>query len=412
MEHALFAFSLVFVAWVLFHAGMHMLFPSRWKLLTVFLATLAVSVFAALLDFLFPSTPWFWIITAGTFLFLSVEYGFDGVPVQQWICAAILIVGIALCALLAQLQMFDDWDFSNLLLLPLPVLLCYTPVFFFIVFLFLCMFVMAAQTILHREENSLSSRWFLFLLLPVSQFFLIDDAISPETMTGSFRQPLMLAFAVSIAIASDQLAIMAVNHIVRSREMAVQYEALSRQVQAKETYYQRLASHYELIQYMRHDLNNHVSALKILLEKNDAEELASYLQSLKQTKLFEEFHTYCGHPVVNLFLAEKSAEMNDRGIRLDIDLNLNADTGGGSLLLALDSLINHAVRNLSDDSEKAVFLSSSKDEHGLRLTVSYPEKNDPDDLSVLSGELNHADVSAERSDGRRTLHLILPEVAA
>ena len=412
MEHALFAFSLVFIAWVLFHAGMHMLFPSSWKTFVVFLATVTASVFAFLLDLLFPAMPLIWMLATDAFLFLSVKYCFEGVPLQKWICAVILTVGIALCALLAQLRMFDDWVFSNLLQFPLPVLLCYTPVFFFIGFLFLCMFVMAAQTILHRKENALSSRWFLFLLLPVSQFFLIDDAISPETMAGSFRQPLMLAFVVSIAIASDQLAIMAINHIVRSREMAVQYEALSRQIQAKETYYQRLASHYELIQYMRHDLDNHVSALKILFEKKDAEELASYLQSLKQTKLFEELHAYCGHPVVNLYLSEKSAEMNDKGIRLDTDLILNPDTGGGSLLLALDSLINHAVRNLSDDSEKAVFLSSSKDEHGLRLTVSYPEKNDPDDLNVLSGELNHADISAERSDGRCTLHLILPEVAA
>ena len=412
MEHALFAFSLVFVAWVLFHAGMHMLFPSRWKTYVVLLATVTASVFAFLLDLLFPAMPLIWMLATDAFLFVSVKYCFEGVPLQKWICAAILIVGIALCALLTQLRMFDDWVFSNLLQFPLPVLLCYTPVFLFIGFLFLCAFVMAAQTILRRGENALSSRWFLFLLLPVSQFFLIDDAISAETMAGSFLQPLMLAFVVSLAIASDQLAIMAVNHVVRSRETAVQYEALSRQIQAKETYYRKLASHYELIQYMRHDLNNHVSALKILLEKKDAEELASYLQSLKQTKLFEELHAYCGHPVVNLYLSEKSVEMNDMGIRLDTDLILDPDTDGGSLLLALDSLINHAIRNLSDDSEKTISLSSSHDEHGLMLTVSFPEKDDPDDLSVLSGELNFPDVSAERSNGRCVLRLVLREVGA
>lgn len=412
MEHAISASLSVFVAWVLFHAGMHMLFPSRWKTSVVFLFTIAFSSLALLLDLLFPAKSWILIAVVGAFLIISVESCFEGIPSQIRICAVILTPGIILCAHLSRLQVYPGVSLSGIMRFPMSVYLCYLLIFLFTGFLFLCLFVMAAQAVLRREENALSSRWFLFFLLPVSQYLLIDRTILPETMEGSFLQPAMLAGAVIISVAADQLIIMAINNIVRNKEIAVRYEALEHQIQAKETYYRKLASHYEQIQYLRHDLNNHVSAMKILLEKKDREELASYLETMKQTNLLEDVPPLCEHPVANLFLTEKSEELKKDGIRLDTDLTLGTDLDSGSLLLALESLLGFAVQNLAEGPERIISLSTAQDGRRTVLTVSYPEKDVANTPTVSLGEPRNMNCSIDRKAGRCSVHFALQEVPA
>lgn len=415
MEHALFAFCRVFLGLVLFTGGMNGLFPYRRKPSFLFLLTICASVFAFLSDLMLPAAPWIWFLSTAFFLILIIEYGIGGEAYPRRICAVILLAGITLCAFFSKMQIFSGISFSDLGRLPLSAWLCYIPVFFFTGFIFLCAYRILVKAVLFREDRKLYLQWLPVLFFPVSQYLLIDRFVFPKTLEGNFLQPVMLAATVLLAIAADYMISAAIRDIVRNREEKVRYESLLRQISIKETYYRKLSSQIEQVQHLRHDLNNHVSALKILLENHDREELSAYLETIRQTGLFENRTIFCDHPVADLFLCEKSRELEKDGIGLDTDLMLDPKEDSGRLLLALESLLRFAEINCADVPEKKVLLSSAQDEGRLSISVSFPEREGSvsgDDLAGQLGEMWHGNAYLDHDNGRCTVRLDVPEVAA
>lgn len=417
MELALFAFLLTVTGWVLTFSGMRLLFPDGQKPI-FFLPAGVSSVFAFLCALLFPDLLWLWIVLEPVFMFLTVEFTSTEISFSKRICAVILIFGISLSAYLTKLQMFPGWSFHEIMGLPLSASWCFCSLFFFTGFYWLCLVIVPARMLIHREKGSRIYRsWLLYLAFPASQYFLIDRDISAGALAGDFRQAVSLAGIVLLAAASDCLIAIAIRNIGRSQEVRTRYRMLQRQVEEQETYYRKLAEHYETIRYLRHDMNNHVSTLKILLRENRLDELDLYLKTLNRTNLFETRPAFCENPVADLFLSEKKAELREKGIGLDIDLALPADSGvgNGSLLLALDGLLSYAAKNCADVPDRRIFLSAAQEDQGLSVTVSFPGKSEmPIGNRKATGLADpwKQYVTLSHTDGICSVRVALPEVTA
>lgn len=178
------------------------------------------------------------------------------------------------------------------------------------------------------------------LILPT---YWMMDSMSTHNLTlfqGVFILPLPLIASVvllrSILVLDDY-------------EQKAQAASLA---EMRELYYQSLQKEQRQVRTLRHDLRNHLEAVRGLLEQEEGERAQAYLSELTESAALHPSRRICDNEIVNVVLASKCEDMENWGIRADLQISLPdqlpfADTDLCALFgNALDNAIEAAQKSL------------------------------------------------------------------
>ncbi len=127
-------------------------------------------------------------------------------------------------------------------------------------------------------------------------------------------------------------------------------EQAGRLANLREVYYQGLQREARQVRQLRHDLRNHLTAVRGMLEAGGTERALAYLEEIAGSPALRGTRRFCENEVANVVLASKAEEMEQGGLVGDFSIVLPkslpmADTDLCSLLgNALDNAMESARR--------------------------------------------------------------------
>ena len=136
------------------------------------------------------------------------------------------------------------------------------------------------------------------------------------------------------------------QRLCRSLQTQTALQSLSQAAQTQKIYIAEAQMRYEQTKAFRHDIRNHLSVLRGLLNSGKLDESKVYLQKLETVSSSLSFLYQSGNPVVDILLGEKLEMAKANGIAADISLILPRPCGIDDFDLcvifanALDNAIN------------------------------------------------------------------------
>lgn len=357
-------------------------FSRTLSLLFALLCTVLLLPSALLLS----QSPLLILTISGILFLLFAQLLFQEKTLFKLLIGASYFAGGLLSLLLTFLTLAKGMTYSEVTALPLSSLLCF------------CLILLFTGTIPMHTVNTLQKTIaartgqrranlirLLFLSFPICQYFLLDRSL-PASANDN-RQLIYLAIAVPLCIAADVALTYGIRSVERNAALRTRRAALSRQIDAQALYYRQVAGYYQQIRRMRHDLKNHVLTLKILLEDNDLQKAKAYAEQLRKESGLPDRPQVCAHPIADLFLAQKCADLSAAGIRLSLALDIPAELklSNGDLLSALAHLIDSSVRVCRASGGDSVTLRASFASPFLILTIT-PAVSEGSSASEPSGE--------------------------
>ena len=243
-----------------------------------------------------------------------IPYFFITTSVTENMTAPRLLLGLGIIALTVQLLHRGKW-YDKLLLVFLVMLmmllsefltaamvpsdifsagisegsygfqLAYYALYLFIQAVFLSALVMAGRTLQrHRSDRASSGRSLMFLLFPFSQLLLLAGYFVPMSSGGVLVRPIYIFLAVLLCAAADVGLAFAMYTVSRAADLRAEKRALEQTISDQGAYYAAVAAHYEQVRRLRHDLDNHLYTIRILLDDGKTAEAAQYAAELSRTE--------------------------------------------------------------------------------------------------------------------------------
>lgn len=260
---------------------------------------------------------------------------------------------------------------ASALNLPLPIFLCLCLLLLFTGVLPMCTVTILTRIFL-RDNRQTRSRlvWLLYLPFPLCQFFLLQRTL-PQDIPSANAHLGYLVLAIGMCLIVDIALTFGVRSVETSAALRVRYAALSQQISSQAVYYRQVAGYYQRLRQLRHDMQNHAYTMKILLQQNNVEQAQAYGEQLRKSAHLSDLQPICAHPIADMFLSQKQADLADEKISLELHLDLPAELNiaNGDLLSALDHLIDGAAA-VSRQSHGGVHLFAAYNAPRLVLRVS------------------------------------------
>lgn len=195
----------------------------------------------------------------------------------------------------------------------------------------------------------------------------------------------------------------------------------------REIYYQGLQQQEHQVRQIRHDLRNHLTVIRGLLEKGDFQEAIHYLDQMAASPALQGSKRFCDNETANVVLCAKAESMEQLGITADFTVSLPQDLPVTDMDLAalLGNALDNAIESAQNAAEKKISLRCRVDKglFMLRLenTVGGPVNPDlsttkPDKVAHGFGlpgmreiaERYHGTLDAGMKDGHFILFVCLP----
>ncbi len=188
--------------------------------------------------------------------------------------------------------------------------------------LMLCsvIYFITAKMILSKRKIFCLALLAALILPPVFFPAGIFNPFRTENIFGSYRNLDILGNAVSpqLIFIPAMIILLFVSAVsaIRSGTGA----ALSAREAAEHEYYDEISRKYEETRKIRHDINNHLSALGILIGEGKTEEATAYLGEITRELQLQRSPAASGRPVLDALLLSKSRTAQQENIRLNISL--------------------------------------------------------------------------------------------
>lgn len=139
----------------------------------------------------------------------------------------------------------------------------------------------------------------------------------------------------------------------------------------REVYYQGLRQQERQVRQLRHDLRNHLTVVRGLLEKGDAQGAAGYLDQMSVSPALRGVRRFCENETANVVLAAKMEIMERAGIAADFAVSIPkklpvADT---DLAALLGNALDNAIEGVEAAAEKKITLRCRVNKGLLMLQV-------------------------------------------
>ena len=185
---------------------------------------------------------------------------------------------------------------------------------------------------------------------------------------------------------------------VNKQKSIVENEAILARVKNEISLYHSISDNLERQKRKSHEYNNHLAAIKGMLEQGQIDELQEYVSVIvdKEKKLTTEINTY--HVIINAILNTKYEETRQKDITFIMKVNdLSGITiSDEDIVVLLSNLLNNAIEACEKSKEKMLKLKFVIEDDQIILSV----KNSIADLPVsVDGELISSKEDKEDNHG-------------
>ncbi len=203
-----------------------------------------------------------------------------------------------------------------------------------------------------------------FFLFPLGQIFFLY-ACSYPTWSGSFQVFsngfMVLAFVISII--SDIAMFYALKESSKMEEMKLKVMEMEHSLEMQYQYYNSLTEKQKEIRQYRHDINNLVTTVEALVEKNiSLSDGAAMMEEMKEKAKGMAVPVYCANPIVNTVLWQKQKEAEEAGIEFSISMDKEEDfpIDRISACSLFANLIDNAIREAKTHETPFVKVKASR----------------------------------------------------
>ncbi len=260
---------------------------------------------------------------------------------------------------------------------------------------------LAARKRLPESPPQLSPRfWKLLLLLAAMPFSsLLAVVLLPFLQSDYdyiYSNYLLHGLTMSLGVAVLPfvfLTALALLYTIRALEDHERLERANRLASLQESYYQGLRREETQLRTLRHDLRNHLTAIRGLLALGEDRRALDYIDQLSGSAAVQGGRRLCANDTANAVLTAKAEDMRREGIQADIAASLPEllpveDTDLCALLgNALDNAIEAAVQTpkkwivVRCRAEKGLFM--------LRVENAAAQSPDPDLATSKEDKSSH-----------------------
>lgn len=182
------------------------------------------------------------------------------------------------------------------------------------------------------------------------------------------------------SIALSGCSVVFLLYYVVSLEEKTALEAELRDTQHRmaleQSHYRAVEARREELAKIRHDFNNQLAAIRLLMQAGDEKDTQSMLDSLSADLDATRESIYCAVPVVNAVLAEKEAQCRKKGIVLRTELTLPETLGIEPLHLCsiFSNLLDNAIHGCEGMEKPVITLCSAMAGDYLFLKTVNPSR--------------------------------------
>lgn len=151
-------------------------------------------------------------------------------------------------------------------------------------------------------------------------------------------------------------------------------EQLNRLAALREVYYQGLQQQEKQVRQIRHDLRNHLTVVRGLLEGQDTQGAMNYLEQMAGSPALQGSRRFCQNETANVVLSAKAEAMEQAGIPFDFAASLPKDLALADTDLAalLGNALDNAIEGVQTASAKRVLLRCRVDKGLFMLRTENP----------------------------------------
>jgi len=135
-------------------------------------------------------------------------------------------------------------------------------------------------------------------------------------------------------------------------------EQADRLASLRKSYYQGLRREERQVRQLRHDLRNHLTAVRGMLEAGNAEKALGYLDDISGSPALRGARRFCENETANVVLAAKAEEMERKGLTGNFAAALPKDlpVADTDLCALLGNALDNAIEAAEGAADKTVTL--------------------------------------------------------
>ncbi|MCI8637661.1 MAG: GHKL domain-containing protein [Coprococcus sp.] len=165
-----------------------------------------------------------------------------------------------------------------------------------------------------------------------------------------------------LGIASLFCILFSYKKLLHSFRLSTQLSLLEQEEHSMKQYVEEAKAHYDETKSFRHDVRNHITVIKELLQNGKMEQAVNYIEDMDEMAENMSFPCSTNHPVVDILVGNKLGIAKSMGIQADCSLLLPYPCGLRDIDIcivlsnALDNAI-HACKSMDVDAEKYIRVS-------------------------------------------------------
>lgn len=237
--------------------------------------------------------------------------------------------------------------------------------------------------------------WRLLLLLAAMPFCALVAVVA---MTAPYYDAspdledmeLKLGLAVLPFVFLTALALLYAILVLEEHERLEQADKLA---SLRESYYQGLRREENQLRTLRHDLRNHLTALRGLVETGEDEKALRYMDQLADSPALRGGRRLCENDAANAVLSAKAEAMERMGLTADFAVTLPKDLplGDADLCALLGNALDNAMEAAEGAEDKTVLLRcrTEKGLFMLRVENAYAGERSPDLATTKADRAAH-----------------------
>lgn len=251
--------------------------------------------------------------------------------------------------------------------------------------------------ILNREKNRLSVRqWLLCAAFILIQMFILFGYMQDLSLDTPPNRKAYVILVLLACVVMDVFLVQYVLAAVKREQLQQENLLLSEQLDAQMSRYSAIATEYETVRHMRHDISKHLNTMEAMLKNGDTREAERYIVELKSGS-YRPTTQFCENPVADALLHSYSDRTANTGPRLEITAQVPARLGikNSDLVCVLGNLLDNALEACPAEKNAVISLRMVFTRGCLLVSVDNPVGH--------TGERHRRVPELERGVGTRIL---------
>ena len=312
---------------------------------------------------------------------------YEGKLKLKIICNAVFFISVVLSTLLSEFafsQFIDKLEFIN-----------HNGFFYRIVAIelsgaFLFLIVTLLGLFVKTKKNGISSRyWIMLLSVPVTTLITLTvfQYYAEQLPPGEEINTYMIVSSLGLVFI-NVLVFVLFGKLQSQNDIQRKEELMHMQMRLEGESYKQLEESYNRTRALRHDLKNHLVALRSITEHGSREELLEDLNTMTDAVEESTYVSVSGNSAVDAVLNEKLIASRRQRIALQFDVCplSGADIPAMDMCVILGNALDNAFEaclKLDEDADRYVHLRVTRDAGSIFIAAENPVKDAPKRIGGL-----------------------------